>query len=517
MHSQSERTIATVCKPPGVYRHHQTCVNTRKHFLFTFLITGHFCIHYETRMIKQQLVHTSFSNPGVKQLYRMATFSTTLTPRQLSLPGKILPPALPLIISSPDNWNPVTNELEAPKLAPPVQGLKLVDEAVELLKSIDKPLAVLSICGPYRSGKSYFISRVLGSSGAFKLGHSMQACTRGIWMATTVLECDQFSTIVLDSEGIDAVGVSETFAMSLLTITTLLSSYLIYNSKKVPQKNDLSKIKCFTDLANIFWAQSAKDKQVKEFFPHFLWLLRDVALKMTDVEGKIIEPTEFLYTKILKTESGECTELGKALSCLYPSVECATLPIPSTKRNVLHDIVEQQHMLKPAFNAAIQNVILKIMCKLTPKKAILNGVSFVSLAYEYIEALNRPGAVPEIDKGWQAIIILEVKKYSDKLLKEYRTEMESVLKGNFPMEEICLLQIHREILNQKKSCLQEEIVRIYPIYSCAENIAPLDNELEKQIVQWGDEDKSEVVGGALLEFTTENYSKSKEQCEKYHL
>ena len=138
----------------------------------------------------------------------------SLVPRQLSMPGKTLPPSIPLIISSQDNWDPLSCQLDAHKQDPNNHSLKLVDDAVELLCSIDKPLAVLSICGPYRSGKSYFISRALGSPGAFKLGHSMQACTRGIWMATAVLECRDFAVVFLDTEGIDAVGASETMAMS---------------------------------------------------------------------------------------------------------------------------------------------------------------------------------------------------------------------------------------------------------------------------------------------------------------
>ena len=213
--------------------------------------------------------------------------ASRLTPRQLSLPGRTLPPALPLIISHQDNWNSDTCKLEAAKEAQD-HRLKLVQDALELLRTINKPLAVLSICGPYRSGKSYFMSRLLGSPGTFQLGHTMQACTRGIWMATTVLECDEFAAIFLDTEGIDAVGASETMAMSFLTLTTLLSSYFIYNSKKVAKKGDLDKMRCFTQLSTSFLARGGEamtNEVMKKFFPHFLWLLRDVTLKVTNREG----------------------------------------------------------------------------------------------------------------------------------------------------------------------------------------------------------------------------------------
>ena len=451
-----------------------------------------------------------------------AQVTSGLRPRQLSLPGKTLPPSIPLILSCEDNWNTDTCTLETGKPAA-VRDIrfKVVEDALALLRGIDKPLAVLSICGPYRSGKSYFISRVLGSPGAFKLGHSMQACTRGIWIATTVLENQEFAAVLLDTEGIDAVGASETVAMSLLTLTTLLSSFLIYNSKKVPQKVDLSKMKCFTQISTSILAQrgTAFSTTMKSFSPHFLWLLRDVSLNITDKEGKEIEPTEFLHTRILKGESGEFTELGRSLVSIFPCLECATLPIPSIKPKIIRNIVEKQNELKPKFNTALDNLVETILDQLTPKKAmdgitLVNGCTLATLACEYVEAISKPGAVPDLDQGWQAVVCLEVKQYCDKLVGEYKTEMEELLEHNMPMEESRLMRLHHEALCGKKKAFEEEIHRVSPVYSTDRKIFPLIHELEREIVQWNDEGKPVVVGGVLFHFLTENYAVSKEHCEK---
>ena len=457
----------------------------------------------------------------------MATDSApqNLVPRELCLPEKSLPPSIPLIISSQDNWNSDSCQLETGKQDPNNHTLKLVDDAVELLRSINKPLAVLSICGPYRSGKSYFISRVLGSPGAFKLGHSMQACTRGIWMATTVLECQDFTTVLLDTEGIDAVGASETMAMSLLTLTTLLSSFLIYNSKKVPQKVDLDKMRCFSQLSASLLAQcgeSMSNEASKAFFPRFLWLLRDVHLKMTDREGKELAPTKFLHTRVLASESGEFTDLGKSLVSLFPSLECATLPIPSTKRNIIHGIVEQQDKLKPAFNTAVDNLIQQILQTVSPKKGVdgtatVNGKALAALAGGYVEAVNRPGALPDLDQGWQAVVRLELKEASYRLVREYEREMEEALEGNLPMEESNLLRIHRQTLKGKKSDLREEICRVNPLHSSDEDTQPLLDQLEQDILQWSEPSNNgewKVTGGVLYQFTERNHSASKKQCEQ---
>ena len=399
-----------------------------------------------------------------------------------------------------------------------------MDDAVELLRSIDKPLAVLSICGPYRSGKSYFISRALGSPGAFKLGHSMQACTRGIWMATTVLECYDFATVLLDTEGIDAVGASETMAMSLLTLTTLLSSFLIYNSKKVPQKVDLDKMRCFSQLSASLLAQcgeSMSNEAKKAFFPHFLWLLRDVQLKMTDREGKELGPTEFIRTRILTSESGELTDLGKSLISLFPSLECATLSPPSINPKVLRDICKHPEKLSMKFSTGISALIQQILQKVSPKKgvdgtAIVNGKALAALAGGYVEAVNRPGALPDLDQGWQAVVRLELKEASYRLVREYERVMEEALEGNLPMEESNLLRIHRQTLKGKKSDLREEICRVNPVHSSDEDTQPLLDLLEQDIVQWNEASNNgdrKVTGGVLYQFTERNFSASKEHCE----
>ena len=344
-------------------------------------------------------------------------------------------------------------------------------------------------------------------------------------MATTVLECQDFTTVLLDTEGIDAVGASETMAMSLLTLTTLFSSFLIYNSKKVPQKVDLDKMRCFSQLSVSLLAQCGEtmsNETKKAFFPNFLWLLRDVHLKMTDRGGKELGPTEFLHTRVLASESGELTDLGKSLVSLFPSLECATLPIPSTKRDIICGIVEQQDKLKPAFNAAIDALIQQIFQKVSPKKGVdgtatVNGKALAALAGGYVEAVNRPGALPDLNQGWQAVVRLELKEASYRLVREYEREMEEAFEGNLPMEESNLLRIHCQTLKGKKSDLREEICRINPLHSSDEDTQPLLDQLEQDIVQWSEpsnDGERKVTGGVLYQFAERNHSASKKQCEQ---
>ena len=366
------------------------------------------------------------------------------------------------------------------------------------------------------------MSRLLGSPGTFQLGHTMRACTHGIWMATTVLECDEFAAIFLDTEGIDAPKAPKTTVMSLLTLTTLLSSFFIYNSKKVPWKDDLEKMRCFTQLSTSLLARGGKaltSEVMKQFFPHFLWLLRDVTLNVTNREGELISPTKYLHTRLLATKFGELAELGQALFSLFPSLECSTLPVASTKAHVICNIVKQEDKLNPAFNTAIDKLILRILQQVTPKKAIdgvcsVNGSQLANLVCEYVEAINTPGALPDLEQGWQAVVRLELKESSDKLVREYKREMEEALSGKLPMDENEFLEIHEQKLELKKSALRQEIR--HTLHSSNEDIQPLLDQLEEKIIIWskpGDGCNKKVTGGAVFPFTTQNFSESKEQCE----
>ena len=261
---------------------------------------------------------------------------------------------------------------------------------------------------------------------------------------------------------------------------------------------------------------------MKKFFPRFLWLLRDVHLAITDKKGKKITPTEFLHTRILASECGEPTELGSSLCSLFPSLECCTLPVPSIKKEVIRNIVEQEDKLKSAFNTAVNDLIQQILQQVAPKKAIdgvclVNGSTFAALACGYVEAINTPGALPNLEQGWQAVIRLQIKEYTDKLVREYKREMEESLKSILPLEERNLMRIHEQKLKIKKDKLQQEVCFINPVNSSKEDMDPLVSQLEQEIIKWSksnDEAEREVVGGVLFQFTTQNYSKSKQHCEE---
>ena len=78
----------------------------------------------------------------------------------------------------------------------------------------------------------------------FPLGHSFDPETMGIWMWVIPEKYRddfgrEFTVVLLDSEGIDAVSAEGINDHAIFTLSVLLSSVLIYNSVGVPTRTDL--------------------------------------------------------------------------------------------------------------------------------------------------------------------------------------------------------------------------------------------------------------------------------------
>ena len=454
--------------------------------------------------------------------------ATSFVLRDLSSPGKRLPPAIPLVLPSHHRWDPESQTLKkTPELERDLDEsgptLELVGDTTSLLQTIHKPLAVLSICGPYRSGKSYFLSRTLGKHpGAFPLGHTMKACTIGMWVATTILECDEYAVLFVDTQGIDAIGSSERVAMNLMALTALLSSYLIYNSKRVPEKVDLDKLRCCSLLSSIILNQAKEGAEfnvAKTFFPKFMWLLRDVALNMTDSSGSAITPTVFLHTRILgsksKDDSALYSDVGKVLCSFFPSLECRTLPVPSIDPRVLHDIFQQQHKLKPAFNTGIVDVINYILQQVEPKRSIdgrtfLDGPALVQLISTFVKVVNMPNSLPDFQQGWTVLLKLKVEETVKQLVEEYEQEMKESLRENLILEEKDLLRIHENTAQNKRTKLKN-MTQEFNLSSLSLSTTSAVETLDRKLAQYDAENI--VVSGVLYQFCVRNYAMSKKHCE----
>ena len=60
-------------------------------------------------------------------------------------------------------------------------NLILNPASIRILKNEYRPVTVVTIIGPSRSGKSYLMNCLMGKSDGFPLGHSTLSTTKGFW------------------------------------------------------------------------------------------------------------------------------------------------------------------------------------------------------------------------------------------------------------------------------------------------------------------------------------------------
>ena len=160
--------------------------------------------------------------------------------------------AIPLCVPDDCKWNEEDNSCTKNQKSENENKLNINPKAVEILKSITGPVSVVAIVGPYRTGKSYLLSRLISTASyekcCFQLGHTADPHPMGIWMWDTPIKYrlkngDQKTILFLDTEGTDAFDAAKKGNTQIFTLSVLLSSLFICdNSMRVVRRGDLDQM-----------------------------------------------------------------------------------------------------------------------------------------------------------------------------------------------------------------------------------------------------------------------------------
>ena len=91
---------------------------------------------------------------------------------------------------------------------------------------------------------------------------------------------------IIDSEGIGAFNEDQNHDTRIFLLALLLSSYFIYNSMGTIDEGALQNLSLIVNLSNqlqIKGKKGAEDcdpEEIASYFPSFLWVVRDFALKL---------------------------------------------------------------------------------------------------------------------------------------------------------------------------------------------------------------------------------------------
>ena len=296
----------------------------------------------------------------------------------------------------------------------------------------------------------------------------------------------------------------------------------------------------FLQLASSIAVRSGEENDVNElrrFFPEFLWLLRDVHLLPADDKGEEISATEYLKTKVLVRGKGffesKTDTIARALLAFFPSIECRTLPPPSTSPAVMQNIGNKCSELNPKFNLGVEELLTYLEKVIKVKKGFeggeVNGPIMASLVNKYVSTINTPGAILTLDDAWQSTVISQQQEIISELVDEYISDLKKAITqaGGFPLEEedttakgfndVTLMGLHSKILADK----MKKLIQVTSLFIQSREGEQLMKQLEDKIVQYETKpcdhngqtsDIKIVIGGVLHAFTAENLKMSSEYC-----
>ncbi|XP_048882135.1 guanylate-binding protein 1-like isoform X4 [Brienomyrus brachyistius] len=334
--------------------------------------------------------------------------------------------------------------------------LRVVPEALSYLMGVSQPVVVVAIVGLYRTGKSYLLNKLAGKQKGFALGATIQSKTKGIWMWCVPHPVKKDQTLVLlDTEGLGDVekGDQKNDAW-IFALSILLSSTLVYNSRGTIDNQAVENLQYVTELTERIKVKSPAstssaeddddeaDAQFVQFFPSFVWAVRDFTL-LLEIDGKKVNDAEYLEHALAlkKGRDRKTVDYNLPRECIrnyFPTRRCFVFETPAAPDKMAHLESIEESQLSPSFKA-VSLMFCKYIYQESPVKRVKGGLPVTGrmlghLAKTYVETIAS-GGVPCLENAVVALTQIENEAAVQEGLQVYRNGMKEV---TFPvgMEEI---------------------------------------------------------------------------------
>ncbi|CAG8716119.1 771_t:CDS:2, partial [Rhizophagus irregularis] len=322
--------------------------------------------------------------------------------------------------------------------------------ALNILQTIREPLAIISVVGSYRRGKSWFANVLHGRHDGFDLGAKVEGCTRGIymWSPPFTLESEQPDgkiiqkrVIVLDSEGIDDPKQDQHWATKLFILCLALSSTFIYNINGIVGRDDIGKLYLMTDLSNFI-----QEPEEGDFLPRLVILLRDFTL----------ESPESFKDYFLEKLNNVNPEAAKGIKKFFYDFDVYGLPHPGCKRKMLQHMEDADtDELDEEFVDEVENAVKSIYSQIPLKyigSSTMKGSAFVKFLNDIVERMNKSetSSLLSIPSEYESIIQFVAQEAIKEAVGVYQEQMDHLLN-----EEVKLPILWDEFTEIHNNCISE--------------------------------------------------------------
>lgn len=319
---------------------------------------------------------------------------------------------------------------------------------------------------------------LLKRNAGFGVGATVNACTKGLWVWKKVIQGttpdnEDINVLIIDSEGLGALDEDSNHDVRIFSLAILLSSYFIYNSMGSIDENALQSLSLVVNLTKHIQIRTSgmshevDPEEYSQYFPSFMWVVRDFALQLVDNDGESITAKEYL-DKALNEQKGfsesveQKNRIRKLLKCFFKDRDCTCVVRPLTSEEDLQTLETKEFdSLREEFKQQIQQLRTKVMKRIKPKTILngrkLNGQMFVGLVLNYVEAINK-GAVPNIQSAWSYISKNECQKAQEMAYESFIEELHHSFEMNAPMFENDLNDLFKEAKSQALKIFSQNAV-----------------------------------------------------------
>ena len=353
----------------------------------------------------------------------------------------------------------------------------LNENALNILKNINEDIVVVSIVGKARTGKSYLMNLLLNQNNnnknnnlGFKIGSTINSCTRGIWLWNTPKNKPNSKAKILfiDSEGTNSIDIStKTYDSKIFALIVLISSLFIYNTNGNIDEKSISELALAAHLSNSIAtnAKINKDVLIEELAPKFIWTLRDFTLDKIDPDtNEEISSNDYLELCLRKKISGKNSNennlIRQNILKYFKERECITLPRPADSEDTLQNLDKVPfNELKPNFRKEF--LILKEKVYQTSKPKIINrkrinGPILADLLIAFVDSINS-GIVPNINTAWDNIILNDIEDFYNNSLRYFKQNVSKCknLRNLYKLKYNSVIN-YQNVLIQNKEILENE-------------------------------------------------------------